>query len=255
MSGTLTRDQIVTEICDTVGKSTSAISVSGATLQTRVQSYYINWAQRRIAKSYDFYELQAKKTNAATVADVKTYPLETGTNNLGLTRPKDIRSIVLVDGSNTERSRKLEFWNYRRFDERFPRPENYPTNIPYLYTREGNNLELFRIPDDAYTLIIRYGQWPTEFSSGSQTSDFSDKDELIITAGVLETYLALEEYADAGIWMQKFLGQLKDSILEEGDTDWEPQAQPFRTDHTPPSSSPWLSASGHPEDPMYGYPD
>lgn len=253
MSGTLTRDQFVTEICDVVGKSTAALSVSGSTLQSRVQTYYLNWAQRRIAKSYDFYELEAKSTTASTVASVKTYPLETGTNNLGLTGVKHIRSIVLIDGTNTPRSRKLKFWNYRRFDDKFPRPENYDSNVPALYTREGTNLELFRIPDAVYTLNIRYSKWPTVFSSGSQTSDYSNKDELLVTAGVLETYLALEEYADAGVWMQRFLGQLKDSIIDEGDTDWEPQAEFFRTDRMPAVASPWLSASGNPDDPMWGY--
>lgn len=255
MSGTLTRDQLVTEICDIVGKSTSALSVSGSTLQTRVQTHYLNWAQRRIAKSYDFYELEGKKTDSATVADVKTYPLETGTNNLGLTNVKDIRSIVLVDGTNTERSRKLRFLHYRQYDDRFPRPENYPTEIPSIYTREGTNVELFRIPNKVYTLVIRYCKWPTVFSTGSQTSDFSNKDELIVTAGVLETYLALQEYADAATWLQRFLGQLRDSIIDEGDADWEPQSQPFRTDRVSPISSPWLSPSGHPDDPLYGYPE
>jgi len=253
MAGILTRDQLVTEICDIVGKSTAALSVSGSTLQSRVQSYYLNWGQRRIAKSFGFYELQAKKTDSVTVADVKTYPLETGTNNLGLTRPRDIRSIVLVDGSNTERSRKLTFWHHRRLDEKFPRPENYPSEIPSIYTREGDNIELFRIPDAAYTLIIRYDKWPTPFSSGSQVSDYTDKDELLVTAGVLETYLALQEYTDAATWMQRFLGQLKDSIADESDQDWEPQAEPFRTNGMPPSANPWLSASGHPDDPLWGY--
>lgn len=253
MSGILTRDQLVTEICDVVGKSTSALSVSGATLQTRVQTNYLNWGQRRIAKSFDFYELQGKQLTAATVAGVKTYPLETGTNNLGLTQIRDIRSIVLVDGTNTERSRKLQFINYRRFDEDVPRPENYPYDIPSVYTREGGNIELFRIPDAVYTMIIRYCKWPTIFSTGSQVSDYDNKDELIVTAGVLETYLALEEYNDAAVWMQRFLGQLRDSIMDDGDTDWEPTAQPFRANPPNMSSRPWASASGQPGDPLYGY--
>ena len=214
-----------------------------------------HWAQRRIARVFDFYELQSKKSDAATVASVKTYPLESGTNNLGLTNVKDIRSLILVDGSNTERSRKLTFWNYRKFDETFPRPENYSSNIPSIYTREGDNVELFRIPDAVYTLVIRYSKWPTVFTTASQTSDFSNKDELLVTAGVLETYLVLEEYADAAIWLKKFLGQMKDAIVDEGDTDWEPQAEHFNIDKVIPVATPWRVASGHPNDPLFGYPD
>lgn len=249
MGGTLTRDEFVTEICDIVGKSTNAASVSGASLSTRVRTY-LNWAQNRLARAYSFYELETKTSSPALVASVKTYPMVTGTNNLGLTRPKDIRSIVLIDGAN---SRNLQRKTYRWLDKRFPRPENYSSGRPSFYIREGNNLEFFRIPDDAYSLTIRYSQWPTAFTSGSQTTDFENKDELLITAGVFETYLALEEYADAAVWIEKLKGQLRDAIEVEGDVDWEPEADAFKDGSNPIIGEPWLSPEGYTDDPLYGY--
>jgi len=72
MAGTLTRDELVTEICDVVGKATSASAVSGSSLQTRVRMY-LNWAQRRIARMHGFYELQANKTDSATVASMRKF--------------------------------------------------------------------------------------------------------------------------------------------------------------------------------------
>ena len=245
----MNRDEFVTEICDVVGKSGAATSVSGATLQTRVRTY-INWGQKRIARSHNFHELNVLQTTAATVTSVQSYPMSSGTNNLGLTRPKDILSIRLIDSEN---SRILTRWHYRKFDRHYPYPTNYTTGRPSIYCRRGNSLEMFRIPNAAYTLYIFYPQWPSDLATGTQSSDFTNKDQLILAAGVLETYLALEEYADVKVWYQRFLGHLGDAIAVEGDVDWEPEAEPHGHGLAPGSGTPWIDPYGGVGDPLYGY--
>ncbi len=246
----MTRDEFVTEICDVVGKKETAASVSGATLQIRVRRY-LNWAQRRIARYYNFHELNKLITTATTLADVKRYPLTTGTNNLGLTRVKDIASIRLDDSEN---SRKLDRWSYRRFDEHYPRPENFASLRPRIYVRWGNFLEFFRIPNATYNLKIRYPQCAQDCASADQESDFENKDQLIITAGIMETYLALEEYADAQVYLAKMLGQLKDAVKAEGDVDWEPEGEPMGAlKYT--SGEYWIDPYGTVDDPLGGYPE
>lgn len=251
MAGVLTCTQIVTEICDVVGKRVGASAPSGTALQSRVVNY-LNFGQRRIARMANFDELCALNEGAATVASVKTYPMSTGTNNLGLTRFKDFASIRLIDSEN---SRKLERWSYRKFDEKYPRPENFATQRPTIYTRWGSNVILFRIPDAAYTLHIRYHQWPSDMSLGSGTSDFSDKDELLIAAGALETFLALEEIADAAIWLKRFEGLMEKARVDDTyEPDWSPEAEPMSGSKEPESGSPWSDPSGSPQDPLYGFP-
>lgn len=245
----LTRSSIVTEICDAVGKSVSAAAVSGAVLQDRVVTY-LNFAQKRIARFYSFHELNQLITTAATVDGVKRYPLSTGDNNLGLTRPKDIQSIRLIDSEN---SRTLVRWSPRKFDRYYPRPENYAEARPRIYVRWGNFLEMFRVPNDAYTLWVRYPQWPSDLDSATQVSDFENKDQLLVTAGILETYLALEEYADAQVWYQRFLGQLRDAVHAEGDVDWEPEAEPHDALPSYSSGTVYDDPYGDPSDPLYGY--
>ena len=245
----LTRAQMVVEICDVVGKSAAAASVSGALLADRAVNY-LNWGQRRIARHYDFYELNALSLIATTVTSIKTYPLSDGTNNLGLARIKDIGSIRLIDGAS---SLKLDRWQYRKFDHHFPYPENYSTARPYIYTRWANNLEFFRIPNAVYTLHIRYSLWPQELTSDAQVSDYTNKDELLVTAGVLEAYLALQEYADVKVWWEKFIGLLKDGVEAEGDVDWEPEAEPHNMNAGYHSGEPWLDPYGESGDPLHGY--
>lgn len=246
----MTRDEFVTEICDVVGKSTSAASLSGAVLQSRVRTY-LNWAQKRIARIYSFPELNVnKESGCATVTSLKRYPMESGTANLGLTRVKDVHSIRLIDGEN---SRTLIRWSQRKFDKWYPRPENYATARPNIYIRWGNSLELFRIPNDAYTLNIRYSQWPQDFSTGSQVSDYLNKDQLITMMGIFETYLALEEYTDAGVYKARVSGLLKDAIGTEADIDWEPEAEPHMARPGYSSGQPWIDPFGDAYDPLSGY--
>lgn len=250
--GDLTRDQIVTEICDVVGKSVSAAAVSGATLQTRVRTY-LDWAQRRIARHYNFRELEIIYESATFSDGVKRYPFSTGSNNLGLTRVKDIGSIILLDEYN---SRRLIRFGRSQFEKRFPRPENFAENRPRMYVRIGSGIEVFPIPDTTYSTRIIYHQWPTPFTSGSQTSDFENKDELIVISGIMETYLALEEYNDAAIYFNKMVGMLTDAVKAEGDVDWEPQGEPFDYGHMGSiSGSPWTEPGASMDDPLYGYPD
>lgn len=252
MPGTMTRDQFVTEICDTVGKSVSGSSTSGSDLQTRVR-VYLNWAQERLARAYNFSELTTIYENATFSSGVKRYPFSTGSNNLGLTRVKDIGSIILLDDAN---SRRLVRMNRVRFEKKFPRPENFSNQRPRIYVRIGNAIETFYIPDATYSLRIVYHQWPTPFSTAGQTSDFEYKDQLLYTMGVMETYLALEEYQDAAVWFSKVTGMLSDAIKQEGDADYEPQAEPINLrDIGVISGTPWSEPGGAVDDPLYGYPD
>ena len=246
----LTRLQLVTHICDIVGKHLGATAPSGALLQDRVVTW-LNFGQKRIANHYSFYELQVTSETPVTVANVKTYPLQDGTNNLGLSRVCSLNSIRLIDSEN---SRKLDFWHYRKFDKWYPRPENHSSSRPRIYSRWGNSLILFPIPDAVYSLYIRYGQIPNDLVADGQTSDFNDRDRLLLTAGVLETYLALEEYTDAKVWYELFLGQLTDEVASEGDEDWEPEAEPHGGFPGYISGSPWSDPFGGTGDPLYNYP-
>ena len=248
MAGDLTRDQIVTEVCDIVGKSVSGAAVSGASLQTRVRTY-LNWAQQRIARHFNFYELTAIIDSFTLTASTKRYSFTT----LGLVRPKDIRSVLLLDSQNSFRMYRMQQVNY---EKRFPRPENFSTGRPRIYVRIGDNLEFFYIPDSAYTIKIIYPQWPTPFTTAGQVSDFSNKDQLLVVATVMETYLALEEYTDATAWFNKMLGMLNDAVRVEGDVDWEPQAEPIDLGMIGTiSGAPWMEPGAMPDDPLYGYPN
>ena len=244
-----TRDQMVTIVADAIGKARAATALSGALLEDRCVDF-LNWSQHRICRAYSFEELNVN-TTAVTVADVKSYPLVTGSNNLGLVRPKDIQSIILDD---VENSRKLTRWSDRKFDWHFPRPENYAGGRPTIYVVYANQIEMYRIPDVEYDLKIRYPQWPSDLDTSSQESDYDRKDQLIISGAILEGYLHFEEYNDAAIWLNRFIGLLSDTIRGIEKVDWEPQAAAFSQGKGGyESGEPWLDPYATSGDPLYGY--
>ncbi len=241
---------MVTIIADAVGKSESASAISGALLGDRCIDF-LNWGQQRIARFYSFHELNTYTESATTVTSVARYPMVTGTNNLGLIRPKDIQSVRLIDGEN---SRTLTRKSVRWFDQKFPLITNYSDSRPHIYIRWGNDLEFFRRPDAAYDLYLRYPQWASELTAGSTATDFENKDQLLITMAILEGYLHLEEYDDAKVWLNKALGLLVDAVRVEGDIDWEPQASAMSTDPGGyQSGEPWIDPYATSGDPLYGY--
>ena len=158
-------------------------------------------------------------------------------------------------------------WSYRKFDKWYPRPENFTSARPRIYLWFGTYIEMFKVPDAVYDLYIRVAHWPTELSTDGQTSDFQEKDELLVTAGVMETYLALEEYVDAKVWGNKFAGNryletgaiggmLRDTICaDDADIDWEPEAEPGRSIPEYMSGTPYSDPYGSQGDPLYGYGD
>lgn len=242
--------QMLPIIADGLGKSENATALSGALLKDRCIDF-LNWGQQRMARFYSFNELNTYTESAATVASVSRYPLTSGTNNLGLTRPKDIQSIRLIDGTN---SRTLVRKSTRWFDKQYPLVTNFADARSSIYIRWGNDVELFRRPDAAYTLYIRYPQWASELTAGSTASDFENKDQLLITMAIMEGYLHFEQYDDAQIWLQKGLGLLMDAVRAEGNIDWEPEAQAMGEGRGGYSSGePWLDPYSNISDPLYGY--
>ena len=244
--------QMITIIADALGKSENAAAISGALLGDRCLDF-LNWGQQRMARIYNFHELNTYTESAATVASTSRYPLSSGTNNLGLTRPKDIYSIRLIDGEN---SRVLKRKSPRWLDQKIPLITNYADGRPNVYIRWGNNIEVFRRPDAVYTLYIRYPQWASILTAGSAATQFENKDQVLISAAILEGYLHFEEYNDVPVWLARFLGLLTDAIKAEGDIDWEPQAAPMSTSpggYT--SGEPWIDPYAAAGDALYGYPE
>lgn len=167
----------------------------------------VNDAQRLIARVQDFDELKTWKTSGSvTVTSQKVYHLET---DLLLTRPKDVYSLKLMDGTN---SRKLTWIDPRVLDNENPYPEGTAVQRSTHYTQRGLNVELIPIPDAAYTLHIFYSQWPLVLSADSDNMSFADVMQDVIVS------LAAE-----------MTNAILDPTPERLSTDWAKRAQAYVT--------------------------
>lgn len=146
----------------------------------------INQACHAIAEVHDFDDLLVTDTTSAkTVASQKRYHWVT---DWLLTRPKEILSIKLMDAFN---SRKLDSIATQHMDRIMPYPEGYTTGKSEAYNRQGDYIELLRIPDAAYDLAIRYYQWPLVLTSDTHECSFTNIDTSVI-ALARDIFLALK---------------------------------------------------------------
>lgn len=136
----------------------------------------INLAQQRLARIHDFDEMEVISTTVVT---------NTSSDNdkyLSLPFKREVYSIVLL---NNENSRKLiqrtpQFW-----DRRLPMPEYWARDIPQDYIIWGNTVEIWPLPDQSYTIRMRWSQWPTPLVNPNDVSMFVNKDELLIAFALL----------------------------------------------------------------------
>lgn len=205
--GTLTLTELKTEITSALGNRDD--------LDSRLTAA-INLSQTRIARTWLWTELRSSVddnfTVTGTLSTDKIYALPAAT--------RDVLSIRVVDSSL--RSRKLSRLTYNRFDKMIPEPERYTTGLPSIYMKYKNNIELWKIPDDTYQILIRLILWPTALSSSGDTSDLEHKDDMIIalTVSYLSNSLGKEERAR--FWWriyQRMLAEAKSAEQDEPDLD------------------------------------
>lgn len=208
----MTRAEMLAEVRTHIDRETGEFS--DASVNTRLE-----WAQQEVAARHTFKEMVTADT-FATVDGTKSYAHPTST--------KEILSLVVRDGTA---SRKLIAVPYREFDRVVPYPEARVEGKPQWYVNYAGYLELYPIPDDAYTVDRRYSFFPTAFSEDASESDLTNKDQLIIAIATRMSFVALRELEDASAWARGEEARLWADALQrdKADTDLAPALQPYRS--------------------------
>lgn len=197
----------------------------------------INTAHKVIASVKDYDCLMVlDTTNAVTVASQKLYHLET---DLLLVRPKDIYSIRLMDD---EESRKLTYVPFRELDERIPYTEQSGEGKPKWYTRRGEYIELYLIPDAAYDLYVMHSQWPAVLVDDTDLTPYPNIDHVIVSLAInIANEIQIGQITEWETIASRLLG------LSSGEHATRPDemlvAQPFTTKAPMPGeywNNPWI---------------
>ena len=179
---------------------------------------WLDWAQGYIADLHTYEEMRKTDDTLETAAS---------DNSLAWpTRMKDLYSLRLVDGAN---SRKLTYVPARHFDDIVPRSATYSEGRPDWYVDYGSTFELFRIPDDEYSMTARFSQYPIDFATDASESALLRKDALICGIATVFGFNSLREIEDAAYWGSQIVPPLYEASLtsDHSAEDWTPIARGF----------------------------
>ena len=179
----------------------------------------LNLAQSRISRAYDFSEL-------ATVS----FAAMSFTSNPSLDKymvppplTKTIHSFLCLDTSaglsSMGQSRKVIEKPWRWFDAHYPSPEFIPPGWPVLYKRWGNIIVMVPAPFLQFTAQLSYTTYPTPFlvGAGSQTSDFENKDDLLISYCLAYFFKTLGRN-DRAVYFEGLSKEQLDEAIDKDDT-------------------------------------
>lgn len=163
----------------------------------------INIGQVQLARMHDFQELRILATPAIAFANTASDRFLSKTTILsGINNTiREMMSFVISD--DADESVKVVQKSPRAMDKSVGDPVNFNTRrIPKLYTIWKDNLELFPLPDKAYTSLIRLTLWPVWLTQDADLSEFLNKDDILIHLATSYLYHSLGEYERA----TKFFG-------------------------------------------------
>lgn len=130
------------------------------------------------------------------------------------TNPRKIYSITV---DNDASSVKLQRVEPQQMDELIPDPAYFATRMPRWYVQWKERIELFPVPDQAYNGgIIRGVKWPDALSAGGGTSNFREKDDILVYLAIAYIYDSLGDTAKAEHFMkQRAIPQIEAALAED----------------------------------------
>lgn len=197
---------------------TEALYISGNRTDLAAHAIvWFNWALHRIDRVCDMKGLEVR-AEASTVINQKAYALPADC--------KYIESIRLIDGAN---SRYLTYIDSREFDQKVPYPEQFGKGHPDWYIEWESIFELYRIPNKAWTLLMRYWKWQDEIALDATSPEIAHCDDIIVQALVAEIWKNIEELKKEASAHAKLISMLAlHSGVEKLHPDFEPKAKSFR---------------------------
>ena len=227
----------LTELIDEVKAAIGRVDDSALITDTRVLRW-LNKAQEDIAeKCPGLTALDFKNTTSVDFTDGQLeWPLADWTSKLtsnvaGTDNTTDNHICHLYGAyfSKGNESHKIQFIPTDEFDSRFIDPTNddFYNGEPELYTRRGNNLEIYPVCSTAEVdqdFRLDGSLYPMDFTATDSTaySSLERADDVIIAYAVFKAWTYIGKGEEAGQWLSKYNGLLneykaRNDILHE----WE----------------------------------
>jgi len=224
----LTHAGIVSQVVEDTGRSDKADEIGN----------YVNRSQNIIVRdaslmNHDFTCLKKEKT-ASTADGTKTYKF-----------PLNMKSLYDLRICESGSSGKLHTLTARAQDAARPYPEGGAEGFPTKYIPWGIYFELSPIPDNTYTMHIRYLRWPVVMTTGAE-SELLYMDEVIIKCADWLTVLSLNIEPDIRRFQSEYRSMLRAAVTSDRQAhkyDTKVKAQPFVGGRTSLEREHWLKPS------------
>lgn len=209
--GTLTGAQLISEV--------RRFFADRDDLTDAVLLTWLNLSQENLARQWMWEELdQTEELVIAITATAKDDKFLTPANTY-----RDFYSVRLV--TTDGRSSRLTRLSKRQFDDRFPEPEFIARNNPRFYTYFQSKLELFPVPAEAHTVVLRGMKWATALAAGATPSNFDRKDDILINltcSAIADSLGQFERASKFFIVARDRIEQAKDEQETKPDLDIKP---------------------------------
>lgn len=167
---------------------------------------YINDTQNDVFNEYRLPFMQATQnyTLASNTADM--------TNGVGL--PSNFVQAFSITLTSTGKESNLLYMPTEQVDVMNPDPTDttaYPASIPTKWYEYAETINLFPVPNEAYTVTMRYWKKPTLLSADADVPELpSEFEELLVVGASYRVMQVKDNYDQASILQNKY-----DEILQK----------------------------------------
>lgn len=161
---------------------------------------YINDCQNDVYNEYrlPFMQTTQNYTLTPNVSDI--------TNGSGL--PDNYVQALDIVMTSAGRETVLKYEDVRSIDSLYPDADDTtinPANVPSKWYFYADTIRVFPVPNDAYTITLRYYKKPTELSADADVPEIpSEFQELLIVGAAYRILQVKDNYDQAGIHQNKY---------------------------------------------------
>jgi hypothetical protein len=177
----------------------------------------VDLSQLRIARLHDFDELRMRETATTVVTADEEADKVISFPTLTNTRIRKIYSIRRKVSGQLLAGKLIRVLT-KKWDRVIPEPEYYSRGYPTHYTwYQNNEFELWRVPDAAYTLVIRLSRWPYQVATTGEGNpiDLENVDDLVINLSLSYAFHSLGRSDKAREFFGIYRAMAAEALIED----------------------------------------
>lgn len=161
---------------------------------------YINDTQNDVFNEYrlPFMQTTQNYTLTTNVSDI--------TNGSGL--PTNFVQAIDLTLTTSGREKVLVYRDFAWIDANYPDPDDTtanPANVPHSWYLYAETIKTFPVPNDAYTLTLRYYKKPTILDTDADVPEIpSEFAEILVTGAAYRVLQVKDNYDQAGVLENKY---------------------------------------------------